>query len=67
MRLYVPIRHRAESADAFTQLIYVNYTGVVTVTDAERDVLTGKTEDGSTPFGNSCKSLLCQDFADFYF
>ncbi|KAL4917625.1 hypothetical protein BDW62DRAFT_83493 [Aspergillus aurantiobrunneus] len=34
-------------------LIYVNYTGVVTVGDAERDLLTGKIEDGASPFGNS--------------
>ncbi|KAL4866055.1 hypothetical protein BDV12DRAFT_173397 [Aspergillus spectabilis] len=34
-------------------LIYVNYTGVVTITDAERATLTGTAEDGSTPFGNS--------------
>ncbi|KAL4809514.1 hypothetical protein BDV18DRAFT_132217 [Aspergillus unguis] len=34
-------------------LIYVNYTGVVTLTDAEKGILTGATVDGSTPFGNS--------------
>ncbi|KAL4791778.1 hypothetical protein BDV19DRAFT_370014 [Aspergillus venezuelensis] len=34
-------------------LIYINYTGVVTLGDAERAVLTGIAEDGSTPWGNS--------------
>ncbi|BCS25888.1 DUF3237 domain-containing protein [Aspergillus puulaauensis] len=34
-------------------LIYVNYTGVVTVGDAESNILTGKTTEGATPFGNS--------------
>ncbi|KAL3473307.1 hypothetical protein BJX99DRAFT_233993 [Aspergillus californicus] len=34
-------------------LIYVNYTGVVTMTDAENTVFSGAASDGSTPFGNS--------------
>ncbi|KAL4886512.1 hypothetical protein BJY04DRAFT_213274 [Aspergillus karnatakaensis] len=34
-------------------LLYVNYTGVVTLTDAEHAVLSGNVEDGSTPWGNA--------------
>ncbi|KAF9889755.1 hypothetical protein FE257_007061 [Aspergillus nanangensis] len=34
-------------------LIYVNYTGVITLTEAEGAVLTGAGVEGSTPFGNS--------------
>ncbi|CEN62402.1 hypothetical protein ASPCAL09037 [Aspergillus calidoustus] len=34
-------------------LIYINYTGVITLTEAEAAVFTGKAAEGSTPFGNS--------------
>ncbi|KAL2871970.1 DUF3237 domain-containing protein [Aspergillus lucknowensis] len=34
-------------------LIYVKYSGVVTLTDAERAIFTGQAGDLSTPFGNS--------------
>ncbi|KAL3463290.1 hypothetical protein BJX64DRAFT_287542 [Aspergillus heterothallicus] len=34
-------------------LIYINYTGIITLTEAEGAVLTGKASEGSTPWGNS--------------
>ncbi|KAL2843112.1 hypothetical protein BJY01DRAFT_197986 [Aspergillus pseudoustus] len=34
-------------------LIYLNYTGIVTLTDAETAVFTGTASEGSTPWGNS--------------
>ncbi|EAW22719.1 DUF3237 domain-containing protein [Aspergillus fischeri NRRL 181] len=34
-------------------LLYMNYTGVVTMGPAEQAVFSGKAEDGATPFGNS--------------
>ena len=39
------------------QLLYVNYTGVVTMGPAEQAVFGGSAGDGATPFGNSCKSI----------
>ncbi|KAM0117302.1 hypothetical protein ACP6JC_006072 [Aspergillus fumigatus] len=34
-------------------LLYMNYTGVVTMGPAEQAVFSGNAEDGATPFGNS--------------
>ncbi|KAL3438162.1 hypothetical protein BDV09DRAFT_161012 [Aspergillus tetrazonus] len=41
-------------------LIYVNYTGVVTLSEAEQKVLSGTAEEGSTPFGNSFTHLTVE-------
>jgi hypothetical protein len=43
------------------QLIYLNYTGTVTVGPAETAALDGTAEEGLTPFGNSCTSDATAD------
>lgn len=43
------------------QLIYLNYTGVITVGQAEGAVLTGTAPEGATPWGNSCKFSILME------
>ncbi|OOO09200.1 UPF0311 domain-containing protein [Aspergillus oryzae] len=38
-------------------LLYLNYTGVVTLTPAEQAVFAGTASEGSTPFGNICEYI----------
>ncbi|KAJ1713764.1 hypothetical protein COH20_007895 [Aspergillus flavus] len=39
-------------------LLYLNYTGVVTLTPAEQAVFAGTASEGSTPFGNICEYIV---------
>ncbi|KAL5336980.1 hypothetical protein BJX70DRAFT_371190 [Aspergillus crustosus] len=50
---YHPDRESKVKLIPCSQLIHLNYTGVVTLGDAECAVLTGTAEDGSTAWGNS--------------
>ncbi|KAL4936177.1 hypothetical protein BDV06DRAFT_205518 [Aspergillus oleicola] len=47
-------------------LIYVNYTGVITLGEVERKALSGQAEDGSTPFGNSFTHLTFESGHERY-
>lgn len=56
MRLYVTMSFAETESYQLTcnqQLLYMNYTGVVTMGPAEQAVFSGNAEDGATPFGNS--------------
>ncbi|KAL4899025.1 hypothetical protein BDW74DRAFT_184133 [Aspergillus multicolor] len=47
-------------------LLYVNYTGVITITEAEQKVLSGTADEGSTPWGNSFTHVTFETGDDRY-